>query len=169
MPRTSRTAHDGATWYWLREEDDGRVEVRKYLKHENGEIELETTYEITERTFCNCPQARHRGDRCKHLNLLDGRVETKPVSMTQAKELTKQVLADFASFAEQLVLPDDWATKLPDGTVSRVKIRVFKPKSEILQGRLISPMKDGPVFEFAEQIEDWGPSGPVGKGPNDPF
>lgn len=135
-------------WYWMRKTGDSAV-VRKYDKAGTKLAE----YTIAEGRICSCPQMVHRGEPCKHVKMLHGELAVKPVPVAEARELMAAVRADLADMAEQVVVPDEWAEKTPEGLVKKLRLRVFGPKHELLHGALLTG-RGGILVEVTE-VEEW--------------
>lgn len=138
---------DGS-WYWIKKEGDCAT-IRKYDKS----AKMQAEYLIAEGKICSCPQMVHRGEPCKHVKMLHGDLAVKPVPVAEARELMTAARACLADLAEQVVVPDDWAEKTPEGLVKKLHLRVYGPKHEMLHGALLTGM--GGILVEVTEVAGW--------------
>lgn len=149
MTVTNKVAKSEGNWYWLRKEGEHGI-VRKYIVNpEDGSVHLEAIYEIEGGKFCSCPQMKFRSDVCKHVKMLDGALVCKPVDVEVARKVARAVVEELKDLADQMVVPDDWAEKDQDKKVTKVKLKSYAPKHEILKGKLIG-VRDEVMVEIEE-------------------
>lgn len=152
MTVSSMVAKMGDAFYWVRRSGDD-IKVRKYAVGKTGDPVLEAEYAITEGKFCSCPQMQYRGgESCKHVKMANGKLDTKPVPLEDARKVVKAVKQELAELADQIVVPDDWAEKNDKREVIKVRLKVYGPRHEMLEGTLVAA-REGVLVELAEMAE----------------
>ena len=83
---------------------EGEWEIIKFGKSEEGVLVEEFRYQV-KHGVCNCEGFEFRRD-CKHLQMANEKIETRPVNLTEARKIMKVLVDQLSGREFDYVRPD---------------------------------------------------------------